>query len=159
MAWSPAVPTASSPWSARELQRWHQWPPPWLYTKPHHLNHQSLSSGVHLTMSVCLSHTVSLVSGPLPLTTGIKTKYKRLNEEEMPYNSHLSSLPLLQISPSSSYFQNAHIKNWQPRCYKHVCKKEMGGEASLQLLMVKIWIWSHKDWRWITHSTKHQLHI
>lgn len=91
MVSSPAVPTASSPRSARELQRWNQWP----------------RSTVHQTSSpkppkpfrwgpppkVYLSHTVSLVSGRLPLTTGVKTKYKGLNEKEMPCNLHLSLLP------------------------------------------------------------------
>lgn len=85
---SPAVPTVSSPWSPRALRMWNQWPLPWLCTKtsssPEPPKMFCWGPPSH---NVCLSltYTVSSVSGPLPLTKRMKTKYKALNEEGMPY--------------------------------------------------------------------------
>lgn len=110
--------------SARELQKWDQWPLSWLHQASSLAQPKPFHWGSPLIMSICLSHIVSSVSGPLPLTMGIKTKYKGLNEEEMPYSLHLSLLPLSQISPFSSCFQNIHIRSWQKLVISMYVKKK-----------------------------------
>lgn len=87
--------------------------PPWLLPTPFTWITKAFLLGPTTSQCLSVSH---IASGPFPLTTEIKTKYKVLNEEEMTYNLPLSLVLWPQIFPTSSCFQNAHTRHWQTLC-------------------------------------------
>lgn len=109
-----------------QLLRFHSWnlsrsrtngtrgiSPPWLLPTPFTWITKAFLLGPTTSQCLSVSHKAS---GPFPLTTEIKTKYKVLNEEERTYNLPLSLVLWPQIFPTSSCFQNAHTRHWQTLC-------------------------------------------